>query len=94
MLSPFVHKRKSFEHEREVRAVVMKWPTGEKGLDFSQETIGAGLKIKVDVERLIEQIYVAPNSPAWFADLLRAVIQRYGYGFPVVQSKLNEQPFF
>ncbi|MCJ7632894.1 DUF2971 domain-containing protein [Candidatus Bathyarchaeota archaeon] len=94
MLSPFVHKRKSFEHEREVRAVVTKWPVGEKGMDFSQETISDGIKIKVDIERLIERIYVAPSSPDWFADLVRAVVQRYGYDFPVVHSKLSEQPVF
>ncbi len=95
LLSPFVHKRKSFEHEREVRAVVTKWPIGgDKGMDFSQEPIGQGLTIKVDVERLIELIYVAPSSPAWFADLVRAVVQRYGYSFPVVHSKLDEQPVF
>lgn len=70
LLSPFVHKRKSFEHEREVRAVVTKWPSGEKAMDFNTETISAGLKVKVDVERLIEQIYVAPSSPSWFADLV------------------------
>jgi len=26
MLAAFMHKRKSFEHEREIRALVMKWP--------------------------------------------------------------------
>ena len=94
MLLPFVHKRKSYEHEREVRAVVTQWPTGEYGLDFSHDTIVAGLGIKVDVEQLIERIYVAPSSPAWFAELVGALVQRYGYNFPVVQSKLGEQPFF
>lgn len=94
LLSPFVHKRKSFEHEREIRALVTKWPKGENGIDFNQETIDYGLKVKVDVERLIEKIFVAPSSPAWFADLVRAVVQRYGYDFQVVQSKLNDQPVF
>lgn len=94
LLSPFVHKRKSFEHEREIRALVIKFPSGDNGMDFDQETIDYGLKIKVDVERLIEKIYVAPSSPAWFAELVRAVVQRYGYDFQVVQSKLNEQPVY
>jgi len=94
LLTPFVHKRKSFEHEREVRAVVTKWPVSENGMDFTKDTIVGGLKIRVDLELLIEQVFVAPSSPSWFADLVRAVIQRYGYSFPVVQSKLNEQPLF
>lgn len=94
ILGPFVHKRKSFEHEQEVRAVVSKWPTGDGGIDFTQETIGHGLEIRVDIETLIERIYVAPSAPAWFADLVSAAITRYGYKFEVVHSKLNESPVF
>ena len=94
LFAPFVHKRKSFEHEREVRAMVTKWPTGESGFAFDQETISQGLKIKVDVERLIEKIYIAPSAPDWFSGLVSDVVQRYGYKFEVVHSKLNEQPVF
>ena len=94
LLSPFVHKRKSFEHEREVRAVVTKFPTGESGFDFTQETIAHGLQLRVDLERLIENIYVAPSAPDWLSGLVSAVVQRYGYTFSVVHSRLNEQPVF
>ena len=94
LLTPFVHKRKSFEHEREVRAVVTKWPNIEGTIDSNHETIGNGLKIKVDIEHLIEQIYIAPSTPDWFSDMVRALILRYGYAFNVVQSKLSEQPIF
>jgi hypothetical protein len=94
ILGPFVHKRKSFAHEQEVRAIVVKWPTGKGGLDFAQETIEHGLQITVDIETLIERIYVAPTVPAWFADIVKAVITRYGYNLEVVHSKLNENPVF
>lgn len=94
LLSPFVHKRKSFEHEREVRALSLKWPTGDKGMDFTQETIDFGVEIKTDLEVLVEKIYVAPNSPAWFAELVRSAVNRYGYKFEVVHSRLNDSPLF
>ncbi len=94
LLSPFVHKRKSFEHEREVRAVVIKWPICDGGMDFNQEAIGHGLKIKMNVKVLVERIYIAPSAPEWFADLVRALIQRYGYNFDVEHSKLSERPVF
>lgn len=90
-LTSFLYKRKSFEHEREIRALVLKGP---QNLDFSQEPIGHGLKIKVDLKRLIEKIYVAPSAPEWFAELVRALIHRYGYAFEVVHSKLDAQPLF
>jgi hypothetical protein len=88
-LNLFVHKRKSFEHEREVRALVRKIPKS-----LTQETIEHGVKIKVDVENLVEQIFIAPSAPRWFSDLVRAITQRYGYIFNVVHSKLDEEPLF
>lgn len=94
MLGPFACKRKSFEHEQEVRAIVMKWPTGKHGINFEMGTIDSGLEIKTDLELLVENIYVAPNAPHWFTDLVQAVVSRYGYDFNVVQSKLNEDPVF
>jgi hypothetical protein len=102
LLSAFVQKGRSYEHEREVRALVVKFPLkngdpdpgGFGSLDFSRETITHGVEIKVDIERRIERIYVAPSAPEWFADLVRALINRYGYVFEVVHSKLDEQPLF
>jgi hypothetical protein len=96
LLTPFVHKRKSFEHEREVRALVLRAPIKEdrSGLDLALEPIARGLKIKVDIERLVERIHVAPNAPDWFSDLVRALIHKYGYKFEVVQSKLDQKPLF
>jgi len=94
ILSAFVHKRKSFRHEQEVRALVLKIPTGKGGVDFTLETIDHGLQIKVDIETLIERIYVAPSAPAQLAGLVKTVIARYGYSFEVVHSKLDQNPVF
>lgn len=94
IFAPFVHKRKSFEYEQEVRVVLLKWPIRDDNFDFTYETIDHGLQIKVDLETLIERIYIAPSAPSWFADLVKAVINRYGYTFDVVQSRLNENPVF
>ena len=94
ILSPFVHKRKSYEHEKKVRALCVKWPIGGNSGDLVQGTIDYGLEIKIDLEVLIEKIYVAPNAPVWFSELVRSVVSRYGYGFEVVHSKLNDSPLF
>ena len=91
LLSALIHKRKSFEHEREVRALIRKFP--KPGVERG-DPISHGLMIKVDLEKLIEKIFIAPTAPTWFAELVRSLIQRYGYSFEVVQSKLNEQPVF
>jgi hypothetical protein len=92
--TPFVHKRKSFEYEREVRAVIAKYPVSAKGIVFDEETITDGIKIKVDIEELIDKIYIAPSAPSWFAELVSGLVRRYGYEFGVVQSRLDDQPVF
>ena len=86
---PFVHKRKSFEHEREVRALVSPWFTRD-----AKEPLNGGVQIRMDIETLVEKIYVAPSAPAWFTELTSAVVGRYGYNFPVEQSSLDESPVF
>jgi len=90
----FVHKRKSFEHEQEVRALVLKTPEMEGRYDFNLETIKYGLQIKVDIETLIERIYIAPSTPDWFADLVKTIVAKYDYNFKVVHSRLDENPLF
>lgn len=97
--SPFLYKRKSFEHEREVRALI--WRPSTTAIEVQddsyqrfQDTIAHGIQIKVDVERLVEKIYVAPTAPDWFLDLVISVMQHYCFKFKIVRSELDEQPLF
>jgi hypothetical protein len=91
---PFVHKRLSFAHEREVRALITQFPTSDQGIDFKAAAPDVGLERKVDLATLIEQVYVAPTSPAWFRSLVTQVCKRYSLEKPVLQSSLDAQPFF
>lgn len=93
ILSPFNHKRKSFEHEKEIRGLIIRWPK-EEPFSFTKDTIDDGLTISVNLEMLIEKIYISPYAPARFKDLVGGVIKRYGYGFEIVQSELNKDPLF
>lgn len=96
ILTPFVHKRKSFEYENEIRGLLIKWPKLVNGiLEWNKETIrNGGIPIKVDVEKLIQKIHISPNAQPWFADLVESIIKKYGYQFEFSQSKLNESPLF
>jgi hypothetical protein len=85
---PFVHKRRSFEHERELRAMI--WlPEIEP-----DEESPLGLELEVDLPMLIESIYVSPAAPRWFARLVKSVVAKYGCNVPVRQSALNAEPLF
>lgn len=99
---PFLHKRKSFIHEQELRCMILKFPPAtpaitpaEPGiLDFQTETISEGIKVPVDLSRLISLIYVAPSSPCWFTELVKSVALRYGIDVPVKDSSIDDSPIY
>jgi len=89
---PFLTKRKSFEHEREVRAIVgcASINPDQSGLPLE---VG-GANIKVNLERLVQAVYVAPTAPQWFTEVVRQTIKQFGFDFDVRQSDLAMDPIF
>ncbi|WP_347453665.1 hypothetical protein ABEF79_12065 [Acinetobacter sp. ANC 7454] len=79
----FWNKRKSFEHEREVRALVR---------DRSCEASGKLMKCNLDI--LIEEVFVSPKAPEWFIGLVNEINEKYSLGLKVSKSELLEEPFF
>ena len=79
------YKRKSFEHEKEFRVIVHD--------DCKPAFRDWNKKIPVDINTLIENIYVSPDADEWFVKLLKDILRhRYGLYLPVQQSQLNELP--
>ena len=99
MLHSVMHKRRSFEHERELRAVISRVPTGEprrlpadpQREDFPDKT---GVWVTISLEQLIEKINVAPSSPSWFHDLVRKVVLRHKLDKQVEKSDLDASPLY
>lgn len=88
---PFMFKRFSFAHEHEVRAVIQDLGKNPNGTN-SYESFGRSMP--VNLNNLIDNIYVAPNVPQWFFDLVQNVVYRYQLDLIVNQSNLSEQPIF
>jgi|BioPla2DNA2_1021312.scaffolds.fasta_scaffold29096_2 hypothetical protein len=80
------HKRKSYEHEKELRAIVI----GQMEKKNLKPMYEFGKTIKVDLNQLIEKIYVAPNSANWFYDLINAVQRKYDFSFEIVKSDIRD----
>lgn len=83
-LTPLVYKRRSFEHEKEIRAIVCK--------AFTSDCPELGLKIKVDLRCLIDRVFVSPTSPDWFHEVVEEVVKRYSLPVPVCRSDLKSSP--
>jgi hypothetical protein len=98
-LFPFVHKRKSFEHERELRAVMQELPSktdpdGKTGSVFGIPNGEVGRGVSMQLPDLIERVYIAPTSQAWFREIVRSVTAKFKLDAPVEQSALDQSPEF
>lgn len=90
----FLHKRKSFRHERELRAIIQVLPKKEHKLDLEREVFEKGAYISVDLDTLVERIYVSPTAPKWFNDLVRSSMKKYNFKKEVKQSSLANGPVY
>ena len=97
LMYPYVHKRKSFAHERELRAVIYGppfKPDGSRGLDRKAVNPERGRLVPIVLESLIQNIYVAPTCPKWFRELVERVVVKYGLSVPVTSSAMDLTPTF
>jgi hypothetical protein len=83
--TPFLHKRIYFEFEQEIRAVHYL-PSPDNG--------PAGIQISVDLDRLVEEVYVSPKAAPWFSQLVRSLLLKYGRTWSVRQSDLDGNPIY
>ena len=83
-LTPFAYKRRSFEHEHEARLIFLAGDEPAMHVPV--------LKIPTDLSKMIDGVYIAPDSPGWYRDVIGNVVKQYGFDFPVVQSDLSADP--
>lgn len=79
MIAPHFSKRPYFKSEKELRA--MYWDT-----DGRYSSTPEGLLFKVDLNELIEFVYVAPFSMPQYRDIIEDLIMKYGLGKEVIKS--------
>ena len=81
MFFPFLFKRKSFQYEREVRILT--------DVSDSNIKLNDGLKINVDISKLIEKIYIHPKSENWYKNLVIQLVTQLGFDFKIEKSDLE-----
>jgi len=93
LTNSILRKRKIFKHEQELRAVIRKLPKRELS-PSSKSTIGEGIYVPVDLNILIDKIFLAPTSLQWQFDLLKSTISKYRLNKEVLQSSLDDKSYF
>jgi hypothetical protein len=105
LLNKLLCKRKSFEHEAEMRAIIQPLDPGlippyhaleaiEKVLQI-QGAHTRGIYVNTDLNSLIDKIYVSPLAKDWYVDLIKSVMKKYNRNIEVHQSNLADRsPLF
>lgn len=74
-LVPAFLKRKSFKHEHEVRLLI--WDTSNFEPNEDGTRTEESCSLAVNLENLIEMVYVSPESPSWLLAHLRSLLGRF-----------------
>lgn len=99
----FEYKRKAYIHEKEVRAIITKYPRMEivNGLPLNSNPIAgeeipeSGIAIEVELFDLIDSVVVTPYSASWFVEVVRGLCNKYGLPASiVVESELKADPIY
>ena len=95
----FLYKRKSFEYEKELRAIValisneqIEEPKNKNNKKNEKDLGSSGIYIPIDLDILIEKIFVSPTAKEWFKDLAESVVKKYKLKKVVKQSDLSKDP--
>jgi hypothetical protein len=86
-------KREEFAHENEIRAVFSDMS------HFTDEGRNQPLyfNLFIDVDKLIERIYIAPDAPSWFPTVVQTAVQNSHLDLDseaVQPSRLDDEPRF
>ena len=99
-VSPFFHKRLSFKHESEYRAVVSQFEVAD-GARIDSEYVNkidrktpSGVAIPINLNDLIQEVVVSPVAGDWMKPLAENVVETYELDEVEVRwSRLREHPF-
>lgn len=80
---PFWYKRDSFSYEKEIRLILEV-----------MDKYDYGIPVPINLDTMIENIYVSPLADKWFFELVKNVVLKYGINKKINFSHLNKEPLF
>ena len=86
---PFVHKRLSFAHEKELRAII--YSKENKPQIPDDATL---VHVDIEPQDLVKSVLVSPTAPIWFGDLVEQLLKHYTLPISVERSRLYDRPIY
>lgn len=85
----FLTKRKIYAYENEVRCCHLLTDDFSKPYNWQPDDCN-GTFIKVDLQQLIQRVYIYPNSPAWFRNVVEDINEKYAIHPEIIHSSVFE----
>ena len=85
-LRAVLHKRSTYSFEQEVRCCYKLDSSSERDHVWEEQGHVHGVYVPVDLEMLIERLYISPYSPNWFRELVCGVNKRFDIKKEIVHS--------
>jgi hypothetical protein len=97
MYSEFFCKRMSFSHERELRVIFQELPlipdpnatNGQQITDYDKVPL-PGKALEINLDRLIDKIYISPLAPEWFINVTTEILKKCGLDKEVISSTMDD----
>lgn len=83
-LKPFLHKRKMYAYENEIRCCYVM--PEDNSFNWQAQDTQDGVFIDVDLNTLIERIYISPYSPKWIYDIVAGINKKFNINKEIVHS--------
>lgn len=81
-------KRECFQYENELRAIIAVQ-------ELTDNTVfhdGAGVRVPVDINTLIKEVYISPEAPPWIKNLVERVSGQYKLRAKIILSDMYDCP--
>ncbi|RLM32576.1 hypothetical protein DVK01_20665 [Haloarcula sp. Atlit-120R] len=91
--APIFTKRDIFEFEKEYRAVLTVFDRLED-TDIEEAKIrsGVGIGLEVDLDILINEVYVSPGAGGYLQDVVECIERDYRPAFSIERSTIFDHP--
>ena len=93
-LAPFMTKRASFEHEREIR--VLHWQALDGGVSSHASEPPPAVGLAWNIADAVEQVWVSPYAPRWYFDVVKEVLGHFAPDLVrcLAWSQMTADPWF
>ncbi len=91
---PFIHKRKEFVHESELRLFRILYDAEHDNEYWDKQEYSKGIFVEVDINKLVDKIVFPPTADDQVVNKIVQLAEKHGFKFQFLHSKLKDSPIY